>query len=108
MQPRSYYNTTSLTGEALKQAIQNAKSLDQSIELLFKNYNKAYSPSQVLEIMQRAGRKYPLTSVRRSMTNLTKEGVLVKTGDMIKGMYSAPENTWKIKRQVELKQGSLI
>ena len=38
----------------------------------------------------------PITSVRRAMTNLTKAGLLEKTGDKVLGEYGVMVNTWKL------------
>ena len=39
----------------------------------------------------------PLTSVRRAMTNLTKDGLLEKTELKAEGIYGRPEHFWKYK-----------
>lgn len=91
-----YYNTTNLTGPALKEAVQRAKSQDEAIRLVFVNTRIAYSPSRIMEIMQKAGYNWPITSVRRSITNLTKAGHLVQTGEQVKGMYGSLENKWAL------------
>ena len=38
----------------------------------------------------------PITSVRRAMTYLTKQGLLIKTGYMIPGPYGRRENQWRL------------
>lgn len=105
---RSYYNTNNLTGSDLKEAIIKAEKQEEAIELLYANSDRSYSPSQVLGLMNKAGKQWPITSLRRAITNLQKKGVLVKTGEMVKGMYSSPENTWKYKRQAVLTQSVLL
>lgn len=94
---RTFFNTTALSGDALKEAIQRAGKQDDAVLLLFKNWRKPLSPSQVMTIMQKAGKMWPLTSIRRSITTLTQKGDLVKsTGKMVKGMYGDPEHVWEI------------
>lgn len=60
---------------------------------------KAHPPSYVYqELIDRAilSRKTPLTSVRRAMSNLTKAGLLVKTGIKIAGPYGRDEYCWRL------------
>lgn len=96
---QTYYNTNGLTGDALKDAIARAKSLEASILLLFVNTGRNFSPSQVLKLMERAGKKNPITSIRRALTNLTSSGDLVKTMEQVKGQYDLPEHVWSINRK---------
>lgn len=93
---RSFYNTIGLTGEDLKQAVIRAENQDEAIYLIYKT-GKPYSPSQIHRLMEKAGKTLPITSVRRSITNLTKSGKLVKTELMVEGLYKLPEHTWIIK-----------
>lgn len=51
------------------------------------------SPSQVWE---KLGQGCPLTSVRRSLCNLTKRGLLRKTGASRQGLYGKAENYWEL------------
>ena len=90
---QTYYNTTSLTGSDLKQAIYQASKQDEAIKMLY-DLGKSYSPSQIREYCLRAGRDWPLTSCRRSITNLTKQGVLRMTGEQVMGSYGRLENKW--------------
>jgi len=39
----------------------------------------------------------PLTSIRRAISDLTKEGYLVKTDRMVKGIYGEPNHIWRVK-----------
>lgn len=89
-----YYNTTHLSGDALKHAVAAAARQDQAILLLFENCGRPFSPSQVYRLMQKAGHNWPITSVRRAITNLEQAGRLTKTGDLIIGLFGRPENTW--------------
>jgi hypothetical protein len=55
------------------------------------------TPFEVLEATQSMGHKYPVTSVRRSISNLTKQGKLEKTSEMKKEEYGKPNYYWKLK-----------
>lgn len=57
------------------------------------------SPSQIFKFLSDKGYKYPLTSVRRAISDLTKDEILVKDTDekkMVMGLYGKPEHTWKL------------
>jgi hypothetical protein len=94
---QTYYNTNSLTGEDLKKAVSDAQRQEDAIFLLYKHTGKPYSPSQVLRLMEKAGKNWPITSLRRAITNLEKQGKLIKTDEMREGLYGKPEHTWIIK-----------
>ena len=40
------------------------------------------------------GYKWPITSTRRAITNLTEDGILVKTSFQSMGQYGRPEHHW--------------
>lgn len=93
---KPFYNTTGMTGEALKAAIQKAEKQEDAILLMFLHTRKAYGPSKVMELMIRAGKTWPITSIRRALTNLTQKGDLVKMPEMVQGMYGDKEHKWQL------------
>ena len=88
-----YYNTTK-ESIYLKEYIERAENQNEIVKKIFKIYQKELSPSQVLKLSKL---DCPLTSIRRSMTNLTKQDKLVKTENKITGDYGRPEYLWKLK-----------
>ena len=60
----------------------------------FKDQEKPQSPSMVYYAFLKA---WPITSVRRAITNLTTAGELVKTNNTVTGMYGKPEHLWSLK-----------
>lgn len=90
-----FYNSTSLTGQELKQAVSIASKQDEAITLIFRT-GKPYTPSEIMTLCNRAGHSYLLTSVRRSITSLTDRGVLRNTGNFKQGPYGRPEGVWII------------
>ena len=94
MQP--YYNTTRISGEELKEAVKSARKQDDAILLIYLNTRLQYSPWQIHQLMIKAGWKHPITSSRRSITNLTKSGHLIQTSDKVVGEYGRLEYQWKI------------
>ena len=89
----SYYNTTKETGNSLMLNHQKAKSQDDAIYQYFVSTGKALSPSMVLNEL---GLNCPITSVRRAMCNLTKEGKIFKTKETVLGMYGKKETLWML------------
>ena len=88
-----YFNTTKLSGARLRKAIRKAKNQNEVVMLIFKNENPLLTPSQVLSKFPKP--KPPLTSVRRSMTVLSKLGKLEKCEYQRMGIYGSPEHYWK-------------
>jgi len=91
-----YYNTTRLTGEKLAQALHSAENQEQFILAIFHKLRSA-SPFSVDVECRAYGKYWPITSVRRSITNLTNAGKLDKTTRTVLGEYGRPEYVWEIK-----------
>ena len=91
----AYYNTTREKGEQLKVNWKKAESQDEIITKYFEEYDKA-TPSEVWTYMIRRNSKVPITSVRRSITNLTESNVLLKTQEKRKGVYGRNEYVWSL------------
>ena len=87
-----YYNTTNESAEQLKTFKGKATKQENEILQLFKK-DTFLSPSDV----QKEFQNYPLTSVRRAITNLTIAGLLEKTADKRPGIYGRNECVWKYK-----------
>ena len=92
----SYFNTTRLEGEQLRNEITNAEYQEDKVMAIFKHHRvnikpfKGLSPSDVHIHLT----EYPITSIRRAMTNLTNRGSLFKTGTQKEGPYGKPEYLW--------------
>ena len=87
----SYFNTTSLIGTNLVKAEQKAQSQDNAIRDFFTLTDKSYTPFEVQSFVPPDS---PVTSVRRSMTNLTNSGFLVKTNEQKNGIYKRLNYCW--------------
>jgi hypothetical protein len=91
----TYYNTTNQGGKDLKEF--KSKALNQNdkiIEFFSMNKRSSFSPSFIWTIC--FNQSCPLTSVRRSISTLTKKGFLIKTKIQDKGIYGRPEFKWRI------------
>ena len=101
----SYYNTTKQKGEQLKVAWKKTKSQDDKVMEYFCAHGNA-TPSEVWfhfikhehhgEILNAV----PITSIRRSITNLTSYNMLSKTDNKKEGVYGRPEYVWEIFKSV--------
>ena len=94
--PTRFYNTTALNGEALKQATHDAHHQDVLVLAIFKGAQRAMTPSEVWIQGRDAGTGWLLTSVRRSINTLTRQGLLVKCEESKDGPYGRREHCWKI------------
>jgi hypothetical protein len=93
---KHFYNTLNLSGKALE--IANARAAAQEdlvAEIYAANPGVHISPSQIMELVSKKyQRNCPLTSWRRSITNLTKINVLIKTDKKVPGKFGMEEHTW--------------
>ena len=99
--PGLYYNTTGLTGHVLKERQFRAGSQNDLILKFFQIHpGELFTP---LAIWRRfTTRKVisnhtPATSIRRSMTTLTKMGYLIKTDRKVPEEYGEDNYTWRLK-----------
>lgn len=79
----SYFNTTHESGQTLVEAKAKAKTQDELIMDFFKGGAK-FTPWGVYAQLLAFGRisnRVPITSIRRSISNLCKEGYLVKLNE---------------------------
>jgi hypothetical protein len=93
---KSFYNTINAEGQMLMSFDEQAAKQDDIILDLFrKNAHRDITPFEMESCLRLNGKRYPITSIRRSITNLTKEGKLVKTEVMRPGEYGKPNYAWR-------------
>ena len=91
----TYFNTTNLKGEDLKNSTKRTETQEEKILTYFISNDNIFTPSEVWEAVFDS--KTPLTSVRRGITNLTSDEKLLKTDQTKKeGIYGKPEYYWKL------------
>ena len=87
----SYYNTTHLTADQLRDAIASCNRQEIRVRQLYRQYGDM-TPS---ECWDKYGSSFcPITSIRRTITDLTDKGLLHKTGKLKPGPYGKPEHVW--------------
>ena len=92
----SYYNTTEETGSELAESHSKAKTQEQAILNCFKRSLEPLSPSKILIELELLGWSYPITSIRRAISDLTTEGKLIKTDSFVQGIYGKREHLWRL------------
>ena len=95
----SYHNTTNVSGDQLNRYEDAALSQE---ELLLAYFEDAYNSgghymllTPTLALMLVFSKKVPITSVRRALSNLTRDGKLRMSGQT-KGPYGRPEHYWRL------------
>lgn len=89
------YRTNHFTDDERRDLERSAKNQEEEILDLYKKHHpRALSPSQVHRM---TGYKWPITSVRRAITNLTNKGALQKTDRTVEGQYGRPECMWRVR-----------
>lgn len=96
----SFHNTLGLSGGELNTAEKKAHNQESLILDFFKRraqYN-SYTPAEIWQVFNGQGYNWPLTSVRRSISNLTdKKKVLIKLNEKRRGIFGLTNHTWKLK-----------
>ena len=92
-----FYNTTNEVGEKLEKSYLKTMKQDDIILLIFaRNSNAIFTPFEIQDILNTSyDKKYPITSVRRSMNTLTEREALRKTSIKRKGNYGKANYCWK-------------
>ena len=86
-----YHDTGVCSTAELPTFIRQARRQEDDILAFFRDHpGQDFSPSQVWYHFQ----QWPLTSVRRAITNLTARGALKKLTGRVPGLWGKPEGLW--------------
>ena len=99
-----YHNTTNENGATLKESRSKAKTQDQTVLEFFKNHDQlGVTPERCLrhfKIMEKLSESKwhntPVTSIRRSFSNLKNQGLIQKTELTIEGDFGKNVHVWKL------------
>ncbi len=90
-----FYNTNNETRTTLKESHAKAESQETLILAFFREHpDKMFIPDEIHNLFDPT--KVPLTSIRRSITNLTTDGHLTKTNAQKIGRYGKYCWCWKL------------
>ena len=99
-----YHNTTNENGATLQESRKKAKTQDQTVLEYFKNHDQlGITPERCLrhfKIMEKLSESKwhntPVTSIRRSFSNLKNQGLIQKTELTIEGDFGKNVHVWKL------------
>ena len=99
-----YYNTTNESGDTLKRSKEKAMSQEEKVLQYFRTYdNLGATPERCLrhfkimeKLSERRWHNTPITSIRRTFSDLRKRGLIVKTDKKIKGDYNKDIHVWRL------------
>ena len=101
----SFYNTINLNGADLKKSTGRAESQTEKILRFFLAHpDRAFTPAEVYRAMD----GFLLTSVRRSMSDLTKSSDLIKTDSQALGQFGSANYKWMLNEVKHPKQLKLF
>ena len=87
-----FYNTTSETGNKLKEYRSKASKQDYEVLRVFTKDYKEYTSHQVEDHLE----VYPRSSIVRSMNTLEREGIIYKTANKVMGKYGRLVHTYRL------------
>ena len=95
----AYHNTANAGQRCIEFDGKSIKQEDVILESFQKRdeiFSLGWSPSQLFNLLSKDGRNWPLTSIRRAISNLTRDGKLIKTDKKCKGLYGRDEFIWRV------------
>ena len=94
-----YYNTNNETNETLTRSRRNTVNQEDVIFSVFENSpTNEFTPSEVLNVIgfQDPDCRWPITSIRRAISDLTGSNKIIKTNNQKVGPYGKNVYTWKL------------
>ena len=88
-----FYNTINEVSSSLVTSHKNARTQQTIILKCFKQAQEPLSPSMVHFLTKL---KCPITSIRRAMSDLSKDGKLVKLDQFTIGKFGKREHLWEV------------
>ena len=96
-----YYNTNNESGLDLRSSwTATAKQNELILRIFMLAPNNTFTPDEIQDACERCQRNWPITSIRRAISTLTKQGKLTKTNKLHKGRYGKNEHIWKLNTQI--------
>lgn len=99
----SYFNTNSEQGETLQKSETQARTQEEKVfRFMADRQATGFTAHEIHNIFP----QWPITSIRRAMTNLMNNGRLIKTSTQRKGEYQKLTYVYEVKK--EYSQGILF
>jgi hypothetical protein len=93
-----FYNTTREDGQYVISFTAINTANDFSILEIFQdNPDKSFTPYEVGDELKKRGNNMLQSSVKRGITDLTTNGLLINTDVKVKERYGRPNYKWKLK-----------
>ena len=89
-----FYNTIAQTGQLLLEFRERSERQEDIVLEIFTQQRSKLTPFDVQKIAEAKGYSWPITSIRRAITQLTNNGKLRKLEAMKKEMYGTPNHYW--------------
>ena len=99
----AYYNTNNETGEELQASREQSSKQKTEVLAVFQTYRTTpLTPDEVHKFIRENSEipdsvLWPITSIRRAISDLTKEGELFKTNKKKMGSYGKRVHCWVVK-----------
>ena len=95
-EPTPFYQTTPMPLAELTHHIETAKKQNERVLLILKAKAYPMTAYQVWQSYQAWFNNCPITSIRRSLTNLSNSGRVIKCPEMGQGNYGMMTHKWKL------------
>lgn len=96
--PKSYHNTTGLHTKELIRSENSCKSQEEKVIKVFGSHAKTFTRDEMRAELIHIGLitdRTPVISIGRALTNLYKQGRLVKLDEMRTGEWGKPQHSYK-------------
>jgi hypothetical protein len=95
---REFHNTTHESDQLAFDFNEINKAKNKDVLAVFEaNPGVSFTPYQVGDIMIAKGSKMLQSSIKRAITDLTKQGLLVQTSEKVIERYGRPNYKWMLK-----------
>lgn len=95
MKSELFHNTIGLDSNDLGRATKDCRrQQDRILEFYLQHPGRMFTPFEIYRAV--FSRDIPITSVRRAITNLTRQGRLIKTMQQKMEQYGKPNYYWRI------------
>jgi hypothetical protein len=92
----SYYNTTTEVGDTLRELSSKALTQSEEVYKFFVERSEVCKAYAGPTLVHASFSRYPITSIRRALSDLTSDGLLVKTPHKCIGAYGRREHLWRL------------